>query len=975
MCFLNAVYTCLKQDYPYYFKNLTISEMQNACVNELITEGYSYIEQFHTDLPADDKFARLTELINVALEFFREPKKYYSQQILDICIPVCAKVLDLVLLIYLEHNGNTITIKQGQGSYLCTLLYTKGIQGNDMCAHYDAIIMHSSSPPCIPLGGDSSDDDSSDLEVTYFQEGDGSYSSDAPDVSIIKVENCSSPSNLQHSSPPSRSKLKSSGIGQLRVHTVPNSYQFHRSRSRHRIVLDSYSSAETFPAYKVPHVPSGRKKYTIVCEDAEYKFRTLDGYWWLTRGSDIPGGKKRSGFCMGSNVCVNPACTFLDRSRERYRNGDLNCGNFYGRRSKPPYMSFCQYCFQAAEFVVCYAERATTYTYADKILNVYYDGYHNCHPSEAPAAEQELIEIIRGRQHLGPKGIAVASILEAMSSPNWDNVDRVANLTTNLNRIKNTKRKHFPNESVNRLARLEWFQLNSKKQDEFLLFAFNLGDNSTMPSFTWQSEKHFIDIAFELDESGPNLLFNKRPVFLDTMHKRVEGWKTITLWVQHPLTRKIVPLAIMDSEAEDSYMLTLFLILLNKAISQRKGFDKEREYRFNPKNIMCDFAGANRNAVGLALGKHKVNCVIGCQWHFDNEAKKHGIAISLELRPKWRSVCQSIVRSATFFIYQERMGQLRDMAKTVKNTLKVKELLRWLDYWDEHRWMLVDCLREGAEGITLPRSNLAENAQSGLQLLSKIGKSSTSGTPLRDIVESVKINASNLVHEAYTMQSVLNGETKSFGNAPSPYKLAKRKAIDSDERTLQYCQTLASSCIGMKDTRKCHSKPVKQAPLDIVPYCSTRTQKTQTRNFFYQQLPFQRSGPTTLPLDTPDCMNPPYLCFRFGNVSVCHGCTDPIKVKASPDDLVFVMYVRRLGPTNVNGQLKYLPQKFLKRAYFHIDKGVLSCVRNARSSITHSDVRVSEQIWRQLDAHHRDKLKRLKLYDHLDNSIRPMFHH
>ena len=67
----------------------------------------------------------------------------------------------------------------------------------------------------------------------------------------------------------------------------------------------------------------------------------------------------------------------------------------------------------------------------------------------------------------------------------------------------------------------------------------------------------------------------------------------LTMWTYNPEMHKIMNLAIMECEHENTEMLTLFLNLFNSALHDLTG---DITYKFNPYGIKCDENGANFNA-------------------------------------------------------------------------------------------------------------------------------------------------------------------------------------------------------------------------------------------------------------------------------------------------------------------------------------------------------------------------------------------
>ena len=87
--------------------------------------------------------------------------------------------------------------------------------------------------------------------------------------------------------------------------------------------------------------------------------------------------------------------------------------------------------------------------------------------------------------------------------------------------------------------------------------------------------------------------------YIDTMHSCVNGYKTITMWTYHLGMMKLMMLASMEAEKEDTESLALFLRLFNEALSKVLG---QEGYKFNPCGIMCNENSANLNAIEQVFG-------------------------------------------------------------------------------------------------------------------------------------------------------------------------------------------------------------------------------------------------------------------------------------------------------------------------------------------------------------------------------------
>ena len=69
---------------------------------------------------------------------------------------------------------------------------------------------------------------------------------------------------------------------------------------------------------------------------------------------------------------------------------------------------------------------------------------------------------------------------------------------------------------------------------------------------------------------GEGSILSFEYTYMNAMHNRVNGYKTLTLWMYHPGMQWVLNLAIMDCERENTEMITLFLQKFNEALADYK---------------------------------------------------------------------------------------------------------------------------------------------------------------------------------------------------------------------------------------------------------------------------------------------------------------------------------------------------------------------------------------------------------------------
>ena len=105
-----------------------------------------------------------------------------------------------------------------------------------------------------------------------------------------------------------------------------------------------------------------------------------------------------------------------------------------------------------------------------------------------------------------------------------------------------------------------------------------------------------MNIGLQQDEE-PSTMVDEY-AYMDAMHTGVKGYKTLTLWTYHHGMCRVMCLATMEAERENTECFTLFLTLWNNLLEEVSGVPG---YKFNPRGIMCDEAGCNFNAIEKSM--------------------------------------------------------------------------------------------------------------------------------------------------------------------------------------------------------------------------------------------------------------------------------------------------------------------------------------------------------------------------------------
>ena len=86
-----------------------------------------------------------------------------------------------------------------------------------------------------------------------------------------------------------------------------------------------------------------------------------------------------------------------------------------------------------------------------------------------------------------------------------------------------------------------------------------------------------MDIGLQQDEE-PSTMVDEY-AYMDAMHTCVKGYKTLILWTYHHGMHRVMRLATMEADRENTECFTLFLTLWNNLLAEVSGI---LGYKFNP---------------------------------------------------------------------------------------------------------------------------------------------------------------------------------------------------------------------------------------------------------------------------------------------------------------------------------------------------------------------------------------------------------
>ena len=124
------------------------------------------------------------------------------------------------------------------------------------------------------------------------------------------------------------------------------------------------------------------------------------------------------------------------------------------------------------------------------------------------------------------------------------------------------------------------FKQYADKRDPFYVYTINdRRGNPEKLSLVFKSSSLKAQMALKLDRTQSNVLSDEFCDF-DGKVQRCKGFISLTASVYHPLLKKVIPLATMETESENSLSIELFWKYFNDILRKESGL---KDYVFNPR--------------------------------------------------------------------------------------------------------------------------------------------------------------------------------------------------------------------------------------------------------------------------------------------------------------------------------------------------------------------------------------------------------
>ena len=312
---------------------------------------------------------------------------------------------------------------------------------------------------------------------------------------------------------------------------------------------------------ELPYDIDGTRVFQVRYDKDEHKVR--DGRpWksWVTSSRKNFHGKRNVQSCNGSYLCPNKDCPYKKQF------GKTNNVQFVRSGGKQR----CRSCNFKGDYVKCPARKVSEYPQDSTFATVYHIGTHTCTAIRKPTlhADSDIEQFFKTHSMVKPSAVPTAKITSMIrEGRNWSEVENVAEAMIDKNKVKNIKAKvvnsmHPHGHNFDAVVEIK---KKTDEKDKYLIWKINNRHfNNGHGSFVFKMSKEKAEVCVQMDRNNCEHPLSKEFCFLDAVHSRCQGFKTLTLWVWHPALNELINLATMECETESSVIIQMFWNNLNE---------------------------------------------------------------------------------------------------------------------------------------------------------------------------------------------------------------------------------------------------------------------------------------------------------------------------------------------------------------------------------------------------------------------------
>ena len=960
-CLLNSIESSITWDHGITITRQAIVKrvMENILTNS--NEYLGYLTGYTVE-----------RLITECQDYFE--KGAFTKSVVDVLVLACANALNLKINVHQRSPADTIQITRISGDTplmeINVVFHTSQGTGDYTGAnHYEAVVNIDS--PIRP-----NTQDSEPVEITLPTQSDSLFEDDSDFSVPIPGEN----SNL-----------------------------LVLSHNRSWIIEDSLRPGTKFPTFlfsaitpkNVNYIPAninGNRVFKVNCTPRNYSKNCGDRRWFnMVTSTKDKRMIKKIGFCQGSWKCVNPNCSFLSTEKKEnkwhfvYRHGAKACYS-----CKPPAIQ-----------EPCNAKKLIEMEKSSTYAMVYHIGHHTCELQPDVQSDvqytKKWVEKFPGQSF---KSMKTSVITQLIDENRLEEAETAAyRLSARAYRsVKKEIRNEFNPEEVSTQS-LEAVQILKEKSDgldKFYIFRINSKGMNGKPDFVMKSSTLSMKLALQLDIDGPQNEFQNQDVFFDGSHSRCNGFVSLGLWTQHPSKRSFIRLASMEVRTEKTEDIVLFWEMINEMLQLLK---KDGNYKFNPKTIFCDSAGANFAAIAKVFGQGFIDTgrVVTCRWHFMDNINKRRHLMEEDDQQEFHDSCEALCKAKTVPEYDLLYSHIMDIL------IKYPQAANCLEWHHARRGALFPAFRDGRHAGV----NLAE-----------VGNSQWKPKHKLSLVTAAKDDIGTMMSLEAELKRFNLGETFTPGRVPSDAERATQEKQFQCEQARSFGDMLTNEAARriQMDSEACPPTFVPQASCSHKPGNSSGIQghyvlskkgvkRGQGRgrgsrgrgkpkgserhtpiplNNLLEKLttarristgtlspppqpilspstdglPVLGSGPERRPVrpipSTPSNPNPPIIVHSLFNIKICQGCPNPIDTASMrpPTDMLF----RLKGIRPYRDPHTKMYHDRIQNIYFHLNE---QCLKNFDCRIDMKDITMTDELFCSVSVDHLHKLQSLGFLDYI----------
>ena len=661
---------------------------------------------------------------------------------------------------------------------------------------------------------------------------------------------------------------------------------------------------------QVPYNINGNHFYSIqLLSGNKWTKVTEDGRWFAMNTSTQrrSNKKRRIGKCMGSYICEHPDCPKFKSGKGKNTYAFTNIGFN---------LNECSICGVVAERKFCGALKLATFDPETLTVNVKYAGTHTCdlkvrtpYQSLPEKTKKSVLKPILQKNPKATSKVIAEEAAEKFIRIGQPHLARQAiKLASDRRLISEMKEEVFNmvnDKDPNSFRAVAELRKQMKDFDPFLIYKINDGSLNDGISYVFKSSTCAAKLALEMDCEDPNNIscLKDEPVYIDTMHSRVQNYKDITAWVKNPITRAVMRIATMEAQHEDTPTMIIFFRLLNEVLQKVSGIP---DYKFNPSRFYVDEAGANKNAIKKVYGKKALKKTVTCQWHFLRNCRLKRSSVRVEHRRTFIKLCRRIIRATTKSKYEQLAAALRKIC--MKN-----KIMHFYNWWDERKYHIVPAFR----GFNLSGLNLAESGQSGLK--PKTHKK-------MNLIDAAYKDCASMMRQDEMYKAYIGNISKEIGKGLNIRQILERDRKAQENRAKEYAESLLTGDLQLDtDDEEGNTRPFlpTHAARHRPPKTFSRKNPTERKqrkkkksedrtdyNFDTDASSIHDDENETVPEFVDDdfvaSVKATKLVFINNTIKRCYGCGEKFNhgKMVPPRNLVFSRKTRRLRPDGKGGQVK-----------------------------------------------------------------------